>query len=131
MKNEFRGRSLEEVVTKIFANRVPNELVRKNIRREDVSAPPLFWGPWTEIFVQFGVTGPDKEDHVTRVKVSYKTASRTPSSFDVEIKGGDKFVSTTGPGSEVITITGNVATAISVRFKSHSVGQIITVTASA
>jgi len=92
-----------------------------------VWAPPLSWGPWTQIWVQFGVLGPNRDTHVAFVSISFETVSDAPSAFGVEIMGGDSFIRTTGPGSEMVTVTGNVATAISIRCKSFSVGQNISV----
>lgn len=86
-----------------------------------VAAPPLFWGAWTEIYAQFGVTGPNADQHQTRLNISFHIVGRGESSFDVEIKGGDRLIRTLGPGSARVTITGNVATGISIRCKSHSV----------
>lgn len=88
-------------------------------------APPLFWGAWVNVWAQIGVVGPDKDRHVTYVNISFETVSEAPSSFDVEIKGADVPVRTYGPGSTRVSVSGNVATQISARFRSHTVGQII------
>lgn len=99
-------------------------------RMFDVYAPPFFWGPWVEVFAQFGVFGKNPEDHVTTVSVSLSSMSEAGSSFDYEIKEGDKLIEGfVGAGSitEEIEIIGNVATAISVRCKSHSTGQHVIV----
>ena len=98
-----------------------------------IPAPPLIWGFWQEIFAQFGVADPNADSHVTRITVSFSSFSRSPSSFDYEIKGGDHFISGVAGASgasEIVNITGNVATAISIRAKSHSVGQNVMVTVS-
>jgi len=100
-------------------------LERKRIG--EVFAPPLFWGPWAAIFTQFGVAGPDSDKHVTKLRVSFRPAARSVAAFGVQIRGGDAFVDTTGPGSEVVTITGNVATSIEIRAKSFGQGQPIDV----
>jgi len=85
-----------------------------------VFAPAFFWGPWVEVYSQFGVTGPDPNNHVTRVSISFNVQGRNQSSFDVEIEGGDNSISQIGPGSTLVTISGNVATALRFRAKSHS-----------
>ena len=71
--------------------------------------------------------GNGADDHQTVLYVSYETLSDAPSSFDVESRGGDRFVSDIGPGSSRVTVTGNVATSVSIRCRSHSLGQIIAV----
>ena len=128
MKREFRGGDLRQVVRAAIQEQ-PSWLERKGTETAQVWAPPLFWGPWTDIFVQFGVVGPDSEDHVTEVDISFDTASQAPSTFDIEIRGGGAFISSSGPGSETVTITGNVAARISVRCRSHSLGQNVWVSA--
>ena len=82
-----------------------------------------------EIFAQIGVTGPNPEQNITKVVVSFDTRSQAPSTFEVEITGGDELVYEAGPGSALVTITGNVATALRIRAKSHSLGQNIIVNA--
>ena len=128
MRREFRGRDLGEVVRATLEEQ-PSRLERKGSETAQIWAPPFVWGPWTDVFVQFGVVGPDREDHVTVVNVAFDTASQAPSTFDIEIRGGDAFISSSGPGSETVTITGNVAATISVRCSSHSIGQNVWVTA--
>ncbi len=58
-------------------------------------------------------------EHVTEVTIEFVDVSLMPSSFEYEIDGADKPVSGIGPGSETVTITGNVATSIWVRCKSY------------
>ena len=94
-----------------------------------VWAPPKAWGPWVAIWSQFGIIGPDADGHKTVVHVSFDSESDEYSPFDVEIKGGDTFISTIGPGWEEITVSANVATTISIRCRSHALGQSIRVTA--
>ena len=128
--SESHGKTLGEAIHKslhrerIIQRKTIPELTKKG--RFIVLAPPLFWGFWTEIWAQFGVVGPNADRHRAIVNVSFDTQSGG-SSFDVEIKGGDRFIRSVGPGSERITITGNVATALSIRCKSHSLGQSIIV----
>ncbi len=120
--NEFKGADLAEAVRNATAAYgKPGRQETKSTQQ--VWAPPLFWGPWVDIHTQFGVVGTESERHVTRLDVSFDTRSQAPSTFDVEIKGGDDFVRAIGPGSAEVTITGNVATTIRLRAKSHSTGQ--------
>lgn len=84
-------------------------------------AAPLFWGPWVNL-----------EGHVgnsTVYTVSFDTESDTPSSFDVEIEYATEShleqVFTMGPGNYQIKASGIGTDRI--RFKSHSVGQVIRV----
>ena len=91
-------------------------------------APPLKWGPQVEIFAQFGVVGPNRDEHITKVKVHFDTQSQASSPFEVKITGGDQTITTAGPGSALVTITGNVATALNIRCKSYSLGQNVIVT---
>lgn len=130
MQNLFIDTSLDNVFTKSTGrtrNRYPKVQSKSSYQ---VWAPPLFWGPWVEIYAQFGVIGPNPENHVTKVYVSFDSITRAPSSFEVEIEGGDELVSDSGPGSTIVTISGNVATALRFRAKSYSVGQNIIVSAS-
>jgi len=93
--------------------------------RFDVWAPPLFWGPWPPIWVSLGFTGPNQARQRTTITVTFDTVSDAPSPFGVEIKGGDKMIRRNGPGAARVTISGNHATTISIRCKSHSIGQQI------
>lgn len=107
--------------------------IKRSFGRFQVSAPPFIWGGWQEVFAQFGVIGPDADRHVTRVNLSLSTDTQAPSSFDYEIKGGDYFIRGVAGGfgaSESVTITGNVATSISVRAKSHSSLQKVVISVS-
>ncbi len=67
-----------------------------------------------------GVLGPDRDHHVSRIQLSFRATSNWQSSFDVEIRGGDQFIRTLGPGSAIVTVTGNVATSIWIRYRRHS-----------
>ena len=87
---------------------------------EVVHSPPLMWA-------EDGSGGSNANRHRSVVNISFDTQSQAPSTFDVEIKGADRFIRTIGPGSKQVVITGNVATALSIRFKSHSLGQNIVV----
>lgn len=93
-------------------------------RRFEGWAPPAkVWGPWIEIAAQFG--GP------MTYKVDFETISDAPSSFEAEIKywRGNDLVSdvAVGPGSH--TFVSGVCVCISrIRFRSHTLGQIIKVT---
>lgn len=105
--------------------------IKGRYMRFQVPAPALAWGTWVEVFSQFGVTGPNADQHITRVNLSLSSDSAGPSSFDYEIKGGDYSIRGVAGGSgasETVNITGNVATALSVRAKSHSSIQKIIVT---
>lgn len=89
----------------------------------DILAPAFVWGAWYEIWAQFGVSGPYPDTNVSRIKVTFDIPF-TPfgdSSFDVEIEGGDYPIYTVGPGAETVTVTGNVATALRLRARSHSI----------
>lgn len=130
MKYDFRDKSLPEAVQKAVLNQRTKPVQTKGYDSAQAWAPPLFWGPWVELFSQFGVVGPNSADNVTRVELDFDTSSQAPSTFDVEIKGGDRFIRSSGPGSETATITGNVATSISIRCRSHSLGQNVLITAS-
>ncbi len=130
MQYEFRGKSIQEAVRKAVSKQTPKYIRTKGYDSAQAWAPPLFWGPWVEVFSQFGVAGADSDGYVTQVDIDFDTNSNAPSTFDIEIKGGDSFISSSGPGSESVTITGNVATSISVRCRSHSLGQNVMITAS-
>lgn len=119
--NEFKGATLAEAVSNATAayRKAKNGIESKQIA--EVWAAPLFWGPWVDIYTQFGVIGADSDDHVTRLNVSFAGITGS-SSFSVEISGGDDFIRAIGPGSVDVTITGNVATTIRMRAKSHSTG---------
>ncbi len=101
----------------------------KSSGRFHVLAPPRFFGPWQQVWSQFGVAGND-DTIKQRIKINFESMSDAPSSFDVEISGGDRFIRTAVPGSGFVyvTVSGNVATAITVRFRSHTLGQKILVT---
>ncbi len=91
-------------------------------RTAGVLATPIVWSGWIEVFAQLGVVGRDKRNHVTYVDVTFSIEGEYQSSYDIEIKGGDRFIRTYGVGSTKVrvAITGNVATAISVRVRSHT-----------
>jgi len=132
MDREYRGNTLYSTVRRAmrgeaFTGDADGTAIEKKLGIFSVWAPPLSWGPWTEIWAQFRVTGPDRDARVTYVNVSFETVSDAPSAFGVEIMGGDNFVRTTGPSSEVVTVSGNVATAISIKCRSFSVGQNISI----
>jgi len=74
------------------------------------------------VWAQIGVIGPNSDQQASEIAISFSISGRNNSSFDIEIKGGDNLIRSTGPGTEYVTVTGNVATAIKVRLKSHSAG---------
>ena len=130
MQNLFIDTSLDKVFTKSTGRARGSHPKIQSKSSYQVWAPPLFWGSWVEIYAQFGVIGPNPEKHVTKVYVSFDSNTQTPSAFEVEIEGGDTLVSDSGPGSTIVTITGNVATALRLRAKSYSFAQNIIVSAS-
>lgn len=83
-------------------------------------APPLVWGPWVNLMGHFG----DSNVYYT---VNFETESEAPSSFDVEIEytteASMRLVYTQGPGSYQIVASGIGTDRI--RFKSHTLGQVI------
>ncbi|MGP6379473.1 colicin Z C-terminal domain-related protein [Yersinia bercovieri] len=84
-------------------------------------AAPLFWGPWVNLR---GHTGSSV------YTVSFETESTAPSSFDVEIEYATEthmqLVYTQGPGEFQISNNNGTGTD-RIRFKSHTVGQVIKV----
>jgi hypothetical protein len=115
----------------IFNNNRTKAKLKYMMKRHQVHAPALVWGRWLEVYAQLGVTGPDADQHVTKVKLSIASETETQSSFDYEIKGGDyniRGVVGSSSVSETVPITGNVATSIKVRAKSHSLQQRVIVT---
>lgn len=127
MINTAYGTSPVDALRKLSGH-INREKFEKKFRQFDVWAGPLIWGPWTEVWAQYGVKGPDADRHVSYVKISFDTLSDAPSPFQVEIKGGDRFISSVGPGDETVTVSGNISTAISVRCKSATLGQHVLVT---
>ncbi|MBC8947022.1 colicin Z C-terminal domain-related protein [Xenorhabdus indica] len=90
--------------------------------RKTAWAPPFTWGPWIGL-----------ENHVGpyTYTVAFDSISQAPSSFDVEIQyaamGGYNTVTTMGPSS--YQISGNDGAGQDrIRFRSHTIGQIIEVT---
>lgn len=131
MNHDLRGRTLDEVI-KMATRSSQAKCTLSGVSVDTKSifsvwAPPLTWGPWTEIFRSIGRLGEDRHEAQIRKTISYRSASQAKSTFDVEIRGGDRFVSSVGPGSSHVAITGNVLTAISIRARSHSVGQQVRV----
>jgi hypothetical protein len=130
MQYEFRGKSLAEAVSGAVRG-AHNRLEHK--RAYDISALPLRWSAWVDVWAQFAVLGPDADRNVTRVRVNF-FARRGASSFDYEIEGGDRPIrgyatgTSSASATETVTITGNVATSIRVRCKSHSMPLHIRVT---
>lgn len=91
------------------------------MRSFEAWAPPgRVWGPWIEIATLFG--GP------LSYKVELGTISSAPSTFDAEIKYWSGATQKTdlviGPGSHTFT-AGICACVQRIRFRSHSLGQII------
>lgn len=86
-------------------------------------APPgRTWGPWLEIANLFG--GP------VSYKVDFDTISNAPSTFDAEIRYLDGAFQRSdivaGPGSH--SFTAGVCVCVQrIRFRSHSIGQVIKV----
>lgn len=84
-------------------------------------AGPLVWGPWVDLAAHSG------QDVYT---ISFDTISQAPSTFDVQIEYAGQSsmvtVNTMGPGSYKVT-DNNGAGTDRIRFKSHSVGQNISV----
>ncbi|MCF6688289.1 hypothetical protein INS55_05700 [Raoultella terrigena] len=84
-------------------------------------APPLTWGPWVDLASHQGT------DVYT---INFDTVSEAPSSFDVQIQYTGKnsmvTVNTMGPGSYQV-INNDGAGTDRIRFKSHSLGQNISV----
>lgn len=131
MNYEYRRLTLEEAIAKSLAPEHAKRMRRLGPDRQsfeckasfDVWAPPLFWGPWVEIFVEIRIT-----PEPNRKRISYSSLSRAKSSFDVEIKGGGgQRIRDVGPGSTLVTTPGNSITSLKIRAKSHSVGQHIRV----
>ena len=71
----------------------------------------------------------DADRHVTIVEVNFDVRGQLPSTIDVEIEGGDELVMAIGPGSVTVKISGNVATALRFRARSHLTAQNIIITA--
>lgn len=97
-------------------------------------APPAFWGPWANVVAQFGVAGQNPDSHITKINIPMTGLGSSP--FDYEIRGGDRLISGTAVGfnsasaDENFTITGYVATQISVRCESIGFGQQVKIVAS-
>lgn len=127
MTNEIYAHSAFNALRTILRRR-RRPAVERKFRQFEIWTGPLVWGPWTEVWAQVGVIGPNADQHVSHVRILFDTKSMMPSPFQVEIEGGDRAIRTTGPGEENVTVTGNVATAIKVRFKSATQGQIVFVT---
>ncbi len=131
MNHEIYGRTLEDVLATLSYEQHNHRTARYGAPDRkgvfSIWAPPLAWGAWIEIFATFGDISDDRNDNQIRKVISYRTTSQAKSTFDVEIRGGDRFVSDVGPGSTYVTITGNVITALSIRARSHSVGQNVRV----
>lgn len=133
MQYEFRGKSIHEAVGQALNQRHEN-IEKKLYEQASAWAPPAFWGPQADVVAQFGVSGPNSDTHVTKINISMTGLGSSP--FDYEIKGGNRFISGTAVGlksasaDENVTITGNVATQISVRCKSIGLGQQVRIVAS-
>ncbi len=126
------GYNLRNAVQQALGNATKSDLKADAITlkgRITTAAPLGIWGLWNIIYTQFGVTGPNAEKHVTKVKVSFSSQTRKPARFSVEIKGGDRLVRALGPGSVIVPITGNVATQLLIRCKSHMAAMPIIVDA--
>jgi len=127
MQHEFRGKTLQEAVQKAVV-RAPSTK-----QTPEVWAPPLVWGPWYHLMDVWASRGGD-----VHISVSFDTISDAPSAFGIEIaegKGARNVLSTSGPGSETYTIPhlpdyGAFVTALYIRAKSFSLGQLIDVQAS-
>lgn len=92
-------------------------------RRFEGWAPPArVWGPWIEIAAQIG--GP------LSWSVDFETMSKAKSSFDAEIvywQGNEqKSDIVAGPGSHWF-VAGICACVTRIRFRSHTVGQIVSI----
>lgn len=132
MQNEFVSKTVDGAIwlatssyrkdIRTLGRKVPT---KKNFIR--ASAPSLSWGPWVQVWAQFGVIGPDADQHVSHITLSFSSTTESPSTFDVEIKGGDRRIRIIGPGSQRVTVTGNVATAVSARFRSYATPQNIVI----
>ena len=101
------------------------DLNRKVARTEFLQAFPRRWGPSKEIFAIIGSVGSR-----TTVKVQFWTTTDPPSTFDVEIVGGDYPIITQGSGQASVPISGNVIAGLHMQCRSHSHALDITVHAS-
>ncbi len=91
-------------------------------RSFEIWAPPVRWGPSVELAILAG--GP------YRVSLTAETKSNAPSSFDGELayfdeNGAQRTDRFLGPGSIAVKTEAGVWQQPSVRFRSHSVGQIV------
>ena len=87
----------------------------------DAWAPPLFWGP--PVVIARMVSGP------ASFEISADTKSDAPSTFTGEvryfdIRNEERHETFLCPGS-IEFVAGNAVQAVSVRFKSHSLGQVV------
>ncbi|EIV6180514.1 TPA: hypothetical protein MEB24_000405 [Klebsiella aerogenes] len=84
-------------------------------------APPLTWGPWVDLASHVGV------DVYT---INFDTVSEAPSTFSIQIEyagtNGMVTINTLGPGSYQVT-DNNGAGTDRIRFKSHTIGQNISI----
>jgi hypothetical protein len=131
---EYHGRTLEEAIHKSLRR---EHAIRKQKQAEleqkamfDIWGRPAIWSSWVAIWAQYGVLGPDADSNQAIIEVSFDIEGDAGSTFDIEIKGGDEFIRTLGPGSAFVTVTGNVATEVSTRIRSHSMFLNVTVTTS-
>ena len=119
--------NIHTAFSRLTRQRLPTRVETK--RQSQVLAPAFIWGPWLEIYAQFGVIGANADRHVTTVEVSFETRTEASATFDVEIEGGDELVTAIGPGSVTVKISGNVAIALRLRARSHLTAQNIIITA--
>jgi len=95
--------------------------LKRRVLTQNIWAPPLLWGPWTRVDDRVGNN---------RYTISATTISDAPSSFAGEVRywnrDGRQVVEAFGDSVEFSTE--DSANAIYVRFKSHSLGQVLRVT---
>ena len=128
MQDRFSAPTTMQALQFAFGRSTPEYRDRQRVtdqkgRSITMVASPLYWSSWREVWAQLGVRGPDSDLKVRRVKLTFSLLSGMRSPFGVQIRGGDKFIDTyiAGKGTVMVTVTGNVATAIAVRVKTFSV----------
>ncbi|SDU12992.1 colicin Z C-terminal domain-related protein [Stappia sp. ES.058] len=121
--DEFFGATVGSALRSCLEAKYPREACTHNQKQPteskgrggSLAAPPGNWGPWETVFDR--VAGPART-----LRIDFKTTTETPSTFSVEIQGGNgQNFERLGPGSATVRLTENTTTEIRMRARSHGI----------
>lgn len=135
--HEHRGNTVGEAIHSALQRElIVQKKMGVNISKKEgfqLTAPAGFWSQWTYVAAPFGSSRATNPTY-NEIEISFISLGATfPSTYSVEIRGGDRLIKTVGDESlnkVRVIITGNVATQIDIRLKSHGANQRVVINSS-